>query len=371
MTEHNADSLIQEKKRRAVARWLFLGVAILLIQILLGGITRLTGSGLSIAEWKPILGAVPPMSQEDWNQAFELYKERASGQFLTQNSDYTLSDFKAIYFWEWMHREWARIFLSGTFLVGFIYFWRKKYFERKMIGPLAALFVLGALQGTVGWIMVASGLNPDDTHVSHIKLALHFMFALVLLCYTLWFALQLRVQETDRELNPTLRRLALALLILFSVQLCYGAFMAGLKAAPAATTWPDINGSYVPENPKEFGVSSYTGIHMFTDHPLVVHFVHRNLAYLIAALVFGFWIVVRRSTTGRVLRKASGISLLLVLAQVVLGVLTVLNGAAMTQSKFQRFEWLAEMHQMVAILLLMSILYNFFLLNKRHPPAAA
>lgn len=365
MTQHNADAPIQEQKRRAVARWLFLGVAILLIQILLGGITRLTGSGLSIAEWKPILGAVPPMNQDDWNQAFELYKEKASGQFLMQNSDYTLSDFKAIYFWEWMHREWARIALSGTFLVGFIYFWRKQYFERKMIGPLAALFVLGALQGTVGWIMVASGLNPDDTHVSHIKLAMHFMFALVLLCYTFWFALQLSVHESSREAIPRLKRLSVVLLVLLALQLCYGAFMAGLKAAPVATTWPDINGSLLPQNTEQFGSATFSGIHRFTDHPLVVHFMHRNLAYLIAALVLGFWIATRKRAVGPALRKASTLSVLLVLLQVLLGILTVMNGAAMTQSRFLRFEWLAEMHQMVAIFLLMSLVYNYYLLRKR------
>lgn len=365
MTSHIADSLTQEKKRRAVANWLFLGVAILLIQILLGGITRLTGSGLSIAEWKPILGAVPPMNQEDWNQAFELYKEKASGQFLTQNSDYTLSDFKAIYFWEWMHREWARIAMSGTFLIGFIYFWRKQYFERKMVGPLAALFVLGALQGTVGWIMVASGLNPDDTHVSHIKLALHFMFALVLLCYTFWFALQLRIKEERQEDIPGLRRFSVLLLVLLAVQLCYGAFMAGLKAAPAATTWPDINGSMLPQNPGQFGAATFSGIHQLTDHPLVVHFLHRTLAYLIAVLVFAFWVAVRRSSAGSPLKKAATASLFLVLLQVVLGIFTVMNGALMTQSKFLRFEWLAETHQMVAIFLLMSVLGIFYLLHKK------
>lgn len=364
MTQHIADAPVQEQKRRAVARWLFLGVAILLIQILLGGITRLTGSGLSIAEWKPILGAVPPMNQDDWNQAFELYKEKASGQFLMQNSDYTLSDFKTIYFWEWMHREWARIALSGSFLVGFIYFWRKQYFERKMIGPLAALFVLGALQGTVGWIMVASGLNPDDTHVSHIKLALHFMFALVLLCYTLWFALQLHVPEHKRESLPVLHRFSAVLLLLLALQLCYGAFMAGLKAAPVATTWPDINGTMFPQDTRQFGSNTFSGIHVFTDHPLLVHFLHRNLAYLIAVLVLVFWMLVRRSAAAKPLRTAAGMSLLLVILQVVLGILTVMNGAKMTQSRFLLFEWLAEMHQMVAIFLLMSLLYNFFLLNK-------
>ncbi|GAA4450185.1 COX15/CtaA family protein [Rurimicrobium arvi] len=367
MTDHNAESLTvrQEKQRRAVARWLLLGVAILLIQILLGGITRLTGSGLSIAEWKPILGAVPPMNQEDWNQAFELYKQKASGQFLTQNADYTLSDFKAIYFWEWMHREWARIALSGAFLIGFVYFLVKKYFGKGMVTPLIVLFLLGALQGAVGWIMVASGLNPDDTHVSHIKLAMHFMFALVLLCYTLWFALKLRVKPEAITYNTGLKGFAGTILVLFALQLCYGAFMAGLKAAPAAATWPDINGSFFPADIHQFGSARYSGVHILTDHPLMVHFIHRSLAYLITALLLVFFFRVRSAGATPEMRRAAGISAGLVLLQVLLGVCTILNAPLMTQSKFQRFEWLAELHQMVAILLLVGLVYNYFLLRKQ------
>ena len=203
-------------KRRAVAKWLLLGVVMILIQILLGGVTRLTGSG------------------------------KAASQFISQNSDYTLSDFKAIYFWEWMHREWARL-LGVVFLIGFFFFFIKKYFDQNMVKPFMVLFVLGALQGAVGWIMVASGLNPEDTHVSHIKLALHFMFALVLLCYTFWFALKLLLPDQRRIVAPKLFRFSLLLLFLLAIQLKYGAFMAGLKAAPVAATWPDINGMYLPD----------------------------------------------------------------------------------------------------------------------------
>lgn len=358
------DNLI--KKRRAVAKWLLLGVSMIVIQILLGGITRLTGSGLSITEWKPILGAVPPMNEQEWNQAFELYKTEASGQFLNHNSDYTLSDFKAIYFWEWMHREWARL-LGVVFLIGFAFFAVKKYFDAKMVQPFVILFLLGALQGAVGWIMVASGLNPDDTHVSHIKLALHFMFALVLLCYTFWFALKLLIPEDKRQTNPKLNQFTLALLIVLGVQLVYGAFMAGLKAAPAAPTWPDVNGTYLPQNVNSFGAEVYKGLNIITDHPIVVHHIHRSLAYILVILVLVWFVKVRRlakEKRNHLLYKVSSATVMFTLMQVLLGICTVLNAPLMTQNKFLRFEWFAELHQMIAICLLMSLVFNYYLVRK-------
>lgn len=363
----DTDEHIINKKRRAVAKWLLLGVVMIMIQILLGGVTRLTGSGLSITEWKPILGAVPPMNEQDWNTAFELYKTEASGQFVNHNSDYTLSDFKAIYFWEWMHREWARL-LGVVFLIGFTFFLARKYFDKKMVQPFVVLFLLGGLQGAVGWIMVASGLNPDDTHVSHIKLALHFMFALVLLCYTFWFALKLWVADDKRVLSISLNRFTLGLLALLAIQLIYGAFMAGLKAAPAAPTWPDVNGTYLPQNVNSFGAEVYTGLDIITDHPIVVHYIHRSLAYLLVVLVLVWVVKVRRlakENQNNLLSKLSSSTVFFTLLQVFLGILSVLNAPLMTQNKFLRFEWLAELHQMVAICLLMSLVFNYYLLKKR------
>jgi heme a synthase len=227
---------------------------------------------------------------------------------------------------------------------------------------------LGALQGAVGWIMVASGLNPDDTHVSHIKLALHFMFALVLLCYTLWFALKLILPENKRIVNPRLFQFTFTILILLVVQLKYGAFMAGLKAAPTAATWPDVNGTYLPENINSFGGNIYRGLHILTDQPIVVHYIHRSLAYLLFLMVIIWFVSVTRYATvhnNALLRKTSLSVLLLVIAQVVLGVFTVLNAPLMTQNKFLRFEWFAELHQMFAIFLLMSLVVNAYIFKKK------
>jgi len=189
------------KKSNAVAIWLLIGVGMIVVQVLLGGITRLTGSGLSITEWKPLLGAIPPLNEADWQKAFEQYKQ--IGQFKQLNFEFTLSDFKFIYFWEWFHREWARL-IAIVFLLPFVYFIIKKKFRQEMVKPLMILFLLGILQGLIGWIMVKSGLNEESLYVNHIRLAIHFISALGLLSYTLWFALQLLVDAKQLIQAPHL-----------------------------------------------------------------------------------------------------------------------------------------------------------------------
>src|SRR3954468_5989180 len=192
---------MEDKSTGIVAKWIFIGVAMLIVQVLLGGITRLTGSGLSITEWKPIMGAVPPIGEAEWQQAFYKYQQIAQYKYINQH--FTLSNFKFIFFWEWFHRLWARL-IGLVFLVPFIYFLIKKYFKSWMVGPLIMLFLLGALQGAIGWIMVQSGLNDNDVYVSHIRLATHFMAAMVLICYALLFGLKLVISERSRIAQPAL-----------------------------------------------------------------------------------------------------------------------------------------------------------------------
>ena len=180
---------------RPVAIWMYTGVIMLLIQVVLGGITRLTGSGLSITEWKVITGALPPLNHTQWQEAFDGYRHTQQYQLL--NSDFTLSDYQFIYFWEWFHRLWARM-VGVVFLVGFGWLLWKQKLQGWMIRPLIILFLLGALQGAVGWIMVASGFVGDAIYVAPTKLALHFVFALVLVAYTFWFALELSVPYEAR-----------------------------------------------------------------------------------------------------------------------------------------------------------------------------
>ena len=194
-----------ERSNRIIANWLFIGVGMLIVQVLLGGITRLTGSGLSITEWNPIMGAIPPLNEQQWQKAFKAYQQIAQYKYL--NNNFTLSDFKFIFFWEWFHRLWARL-MGLVFLVPFIYFLVKGYFKKWMITPLIMLFVLGGLQGVIGWIMVKSGLNDENLYVSHFRLAIHFIAAMLLIAYTLIFGLSLIVPHEDRLQNPPLRRFA-------------------------------------------------------------------------------------------------------------------------------------------------------------------
>lgn len=347
-----------KRSSRPVAIWLLVGVFMIIIQVLLGGITRLTGSGLSITEWKPIMGALPPMNDQDWNIAFEKYKQIAQYKYL--NADFTLSDFKSIFFWEWFHRLWARL-IGVVFIIPFVIFLIQKRFKQEMVKPLLILFLLGALQGLVGWIMVQSGLEDSQLlYVSHYKLAIHFIFALGLLCYALWFALQLLVPAKQIIVNKSLRSFTGWLIGLLILQLIYGAFMAGLKAATAAPTWPSMNGVWWPQNIHSYGERYFPGISFLYDHPLMIHFIHRNLAYLITVLVM-IWTWKAYKTDGtQLFQSTRWMALFLVLLQVVLGVLTVLNSIDP-----DRFLWLAVAHQFIAMLLLLALFFMMYIIRSR------
>jgi cytochrome c oxidase assembly protein subunit 15 len=338
---------------RPVAIWLLIGIAMLIIQVLLGGITRLTGSGLSITEWKPIMGALPPMNDQQWNEAFDKYKQIAQYKYL--NSSFTLHEFKSIFFWEWFHRLWARL-IGIAFLIPFFIFLIQKRFRQEMIRPMIILFLLGALQGLVGWIMVMSGLeNADRLYVSHYKLAIHFILALGLICYTLWFALELLVPREKIITNSSLKKFTGWLIALLIIQLIYGAFMAGLKAATVAPTWPDINGNFFPR-----GGSPSSGILQFFDNPITVHFIHRNLAYLITILIFAWYIKSKKIRGSPLFMKTNWLPLAIVLSQLISGILTVLNSL-----NVKALLWLGVAHQFIAMMLLLSLVFEFYLIQNK------
>lgn len=347
---------LQTRSSKPVAIWLLTGVFMIIIQVLLGGITRLTGSGLSITEWKPIMGALPPMNEQDWISAFEKYKQIAQYKYL--NSNFTLDDFKFIFFWEWFHRLWARL-IGVVFIIPFVIFIIQSRFKKEMIRPLIILFLLGAIQGLVGWIMVQSGLEDSELlYVSHYKLAIHFILALGLLCYTLWFALKLLIPPQQITFNRSLRKFTGWLIVLLTIQLIYGAFMAGLKAATTAPTWPSINGVWWPENIHSFGGHQFSGISFLFDHPLVIHFIHRNLAYVIIVLLLVWSWKAFKITGTPIFQKTKALPLFIVLLQVVLGVLSVLH--AVNQDSFL---WLAVTHQFVAMILLLSLVWMFYIIR--------
>jgi cytochrome c oxidase assembly protein subunit 15 len=221
--------------------------------------------------------------------------------------------------------------------------------------------LLGALQGLIGWIMVQSGLEDSELlYVSHYKLAIHFLLALGLLCYALWFAFDLLILKEQLTINKPLRKFNVWLIVLLVVQLIYGAFMAGLKAAPAAPTWPTMNGVWFPENIHSFGNREFSGLSFLTDHPLVVHFIHRNLAYIITLLAFVWWWKANLTKGTALFQKTKALPLLIVLLQVLLGVLTVLNAATL-----HSFLWLAVTHQFVAMLLLLSLVWTLYIVRNK------
>jgi cytochrome c oxidase assembly protein subunit 15 len=346
------DNLTQLNNRQ-VARWLLAGVGMIIVQVLLGGITRLTESGLSITEWKPITGALPPLNDVAWQAEFDRYK--VTDQFKYVHQNFSLHDFKFIFFWEWFHRLWARL-MGMVFLIGFIYFLVRRKFNKKMILPMIILFVLGGIQGAIGWIMVKSGLVPEKYFVGHVELTTHFIAALGLLSYTLWFALSLLVQPQQKVINTALQKLMLLIMGVLFFQLVYGAFMAGLKAAISAPTWPDINGSMMPASMNE--LSPWTS--NLVNNNIMVHFIHRGLAYLLFVLVCIWW-AKAKTISGNLLFSRLRIALVVVVTiQVVLGILTVLNA-----TYTNRLVVLGVLHQCTAMLLLMCVTAILYVLRKK------
>ena len=341
---------------RPVAIWLLIGVAMLVIQIILGGITRLTGSGLSITEWDIITGSLPPLNEQQWVNEFSKYQQ--TPQYRLLNFDFTLKDFKAIFFWEWLHRFWARL-IGIVFAVPFLIFLAQRRFKKSMIQPLLILFLLGALQGLIGWIMVASGLEGDAIYVAPIRLALHFTFAMLLLGYTFWAALKLLVNNTSFVVAPRLKTFTWWLIALLGVQFIFGALMAGHRAAPAAPTWPDINGSFLPAYVFKQGLKG------IVEDRIVIHAVHRMLAYVLVVLIFIWNIKAARLKGGALFFWARSLPLFFALVQVTLGILTVLSSVNIRAAKWNQFEWMAQLHQFVALLLLLSLVLAAFVLHKK------
>ncbi len=347
---------LSQRSSKPIAAWLLVGVGMIMIQILLGGITRLTGSGLSITEWNVVTGTLPPMNEQQWLTEFDKYKQ--TPQFSLLNFDFTLKDFKFIFFWEWFHRFWARL-IGVVFAVPFIIFLLQKRFKPSMVKPMLILFLLGALQGAIGWIMVASGLTGDAIYVKPTKLALHFIFALGLLCYTFWFALELLVPKEKLIVNTSIRKFSWWIIAILSIQLVYGAFMAGHKAATAAPTWPDINGNIIPSNM----MGNHEGLLNLVDNKITIHFIHRGLAYLLLLLVIILSVKLYKTAGSSLLRKTGWLPAFLVTIQVVLGILSVLFSLQIIPNQWGAFEWMAQLHQLVAMFLLLSLCWVVYLVR--------
>jgi heme a synthase len=321
---------------RAVAAWLLAVAALVFAMVVVGGITRLTESGLSIVRWEPISGAIPPLGGAAWAAEFAAYKH--SPQYQLVNSGMSLADFKALYFWEYAHRLLGRI-IGLAFALPLAWFaWRRAIpsgYGWKLLGILT----LGGLQGAIGWWMVASGL-VDRPDVSHIRLAVHLLAALAIFAVTLWVALDLLALARDGAARPArMPTAAIWMLSVLFLQLMFGAYVAGLDAGYAYSSWPKMGDQWFPADAPLLEPF----LKNFADNPIMVQFVHRWLAFAVAAAA----LVLARSAWLRAHKRAAGVLIGTVALQILLGVLTLLSGVEL---------WIAAAHQATAVILLAAAL---------------
>lgn len=319
-----------------LARWLLFVAFLVFCMVVVGGITRLTESGLSITEWKPVTGAVPPLGDAAWQAEFERYKQIPEYLEINGPNGMTLSDFKSIYFWEWVHRLLGRL-IGLAFAFPLILYWMRGMIPDGYKWRLLGLLFLGGLQGALGWWMVKSGLSVR-TDVSHFRLAVHLLTALFILAGLVWTALDLMALKRNPSSLPARMRFSSAgLLLVLFVQLLFGAWVAGLNAGYVASDWPLMQGQFFPA-----GIDWSQGVgHAFSYDPYLIHFVHRWWAWIaVGALV----ILARQAKSARspyasmALHSALGI-------QIVLGIATVMTGISLP---------LAVLHQAVGALVVAS-----------------
>tara|TARA_B100002052_G_scaffold271051_1_gene271681 strand:+ start:417 stop:1361 length:945 start_codon:yes stop_codon:yes gene_type:complete len=310
--------------------------------IIVGGLTRLTDSGLSITKWELFAGFLPPLSENAWNKYFDLYKEIP--EFKLQNYDMTIGEFKVIFWWEWIHRFLGRL-IGIAFLIPLIYFTYRTSFKKMF--NLYIIFFLICFQGFIGWYMVSSGL-VDRVDVSHYRLAVHLIIAFIILSLIFWNYLDLiNLIPPDKNINFYL---SFFLLFVVYTQISIGAFVSGMDAGTVYNTWPLMGSNYFPD---DNNISNLFSLSAFNDASLV-QFLHRNLAYLIIILYFYILFKIYRNDIRRLYGPIKLIGFFLII-QVILGILTLLNGAQI---------YLASMHQISSIFLVSSCIY-FLYLNKQ------
>ncbi|HEX3574299.1 MAG TPA: COX15/CtaA family protein [Rhodopila sp.] len=332
------DRAATRQSRRLVAVWLFTVAAMIMVMIMLGGMTRLTGSGLSIMEWAPLRGVLPPTSDAEWHRLFALYQEIP--QYALVNEGFGLAGFKHIFWLEWTHRAWGRL-IGVVFLLPMLWLWATARIERRLLPRLGVVFVLGGLQGAVGWFMVASGFFPDATAVSPYRLVIHLAFALVLYGTIVWTGLAALHPVRNRAPgSPLLRGLAIASLTMVSLTILAGGFTAGTHAGLTYNTFPLMDGRLVPDG--------YAMLHPFlrniTENVAAVQFDHRLAATITLVLVSTLAAAGWRAGLPWPLMGCLGFA---VLGQYLLGVTTLLLVVPVS---------IATMHQGGAVILLTVVL---------------
>ena len=336
------------KRPLAISNWLLTVAGMVFLMVVVGGITRLTESGLSITEWKPVTGAIPPLTHADWQHAFQLYQQTPEFREINGPAGMTLSQFKFIFFWEWLHRLIGRL-IGVVFALPLLWFAAKRAIPQGYGWKLVGLLVLGGLQGALGWYMVISGL-VDRTDVSHFRLSAHLLLALTIMAACIWVALDLRqVARTPDSRPALLKGAAVATLGVLFLQLLLGAWVAGLNAGQVANDWPTMQGRVFPE-----GVDwSQGALHAFTNDPFLIHFVHRWWAWVVVAVLVLFARQLKKLEGG----KAASIAIHSAFGtQILLGIFTVLSGVAI---------WLAALHQAVGAALVAATVWGAHVFGRR------
>lgn len=326
----------------AVARWLLGVAALVFLMVVVGGITRLTESGLSITEWKPVTGALPPLNESDWMLEFQKYQRIPEYREINGPGGMTLADFKVIYFWEWVHRLLGRL-IGLAFAVPLAWFWLRGAIPAAFKLRLVGLLGLGGLQGVVGWWMVASGLS-ERTDVSHFRLAVHLLLALFILACLVWTALDLRMLKSDPARRSRLTGFGVLVLAILFVELLLGAFTAGLNAGLVSNTWPLMYGHFFPPGLQ-------WSLKTLAYHSVLIHFLHRWWAWVV---VIALTVLARRVRRDH--RKASIALHCAFGTQVTLGIATVMTGVNLV---------LAVAHQAVAALVVATTVACLHLAARR------
>ncbi|HEU5481756.1 MAG TPA: COX15/CtaA family protein [Sphingomicrobium sp.] len=337
----SSDTLDRRPSRpRALSNLLFLVAFMVFAMVVVGGITRLTESGLSITEWKPVTGAIPPLTHADWVYAFELYQQTPEYRQINGPAGMTLEQFRHIYWWEFVHRLLGRL-IGVVFAIPLLWFAVRREIPRGYGWKMVGLLVLGGFQGALGWYMVTSGL-AERTDVSHLRLSAHLTLALVIMGALIWVALDLRrLAEVGADRPARLTAFSAAVLFILAIQVLLGAWVAGLNAGQVSNTWPLMNGRFFPE-----GVDwSHGFLWAVANDPFLVHFLHRWWAWAVVAALVVFARKVRRDGV-----RAASIAIHAAFGtQILLGIATVIEGVPIV---------LAALHQAVGALVVASTVWG-------------
>lgn len=340
-----------------VRNWLILGLVMIFFQVVIGGVTRLTGSGLSITKWEIITGTFPPTSAAKWEKEFDAYK--ATPQYQKINEGMSMSEFKFIYFWEYFHRLWARL-MGLVFVIPFCLFWRRRAFSRQLFRQLIAVFLLAAFVASFGWIMVASGLD-DRPWVNAYKLTMHLSLAFICYAYLWWTTLGVIFPKKQVFHNLMLKKLGIAFLVLLSLQIALGGTVSGMKAALSFPTWPDMNGDFVPAiifDSSEWTVDNFVNYDRSGFIHALIQTLHRMVAYLLTVIGLWFFFKARKSVSDPIFRLGLTLWITMLVIQVGLGIITVINSRGTIPVDWGVF------HQAGALLLLTATLFLCFRMRK-------